>query len=101
MAHPLKVMATETLAGGRTITTAEAKLYGIMSFDPGGAGRAVTLPAIAETVGQLLVIANTADAAEVLTIADSVGTVITPTQAESAFLWNDGVRWRGIAGANS
>lgn len=101
MSHPQKVMTTETLTGTRVITTAECKQYGIMSFDPGGAGRAITLPTIADTIGQNLVIANTADAAEVLTISDSVGTVCTPTQAESAVLWNDGVRWRGIAGANS
>lgn len=101
MSHPQKVLATETLAGTRVITVAECQQYGIMSFDPGGAGRAITLPAIASTIGQSLVIANTADAAEVLTISDSVGTVCTPTQAESAVLWNDGVRWRGIAGANS
>lgn len=101
MAHPQKVMTTETLTGTRVITVAECKTYAIMSFDPGGAGRAITLPAIASTIGQQLMIANTADAAEILTISDSVGTVITPTQNESAVLWNDGVRWRGIAGANS
>lgn len=101
MAHKLSILPTETLAGGRTITVAECKEYGILSFDPGGAGRAITLPAIASTIGEIMVIANTADAAEVLTISDSVGTVITPTQNESAILWNDGVRWRGIAGANS
>ena len=101
MAHPYKVMPAETLSGTRVITVTECQTYGIMSFDPGGAGRAITLPAIASTVGQELRIKNTADAAEVLTISDSVGTVITPTQNEAAILWNDGVRWCGIAGANS
>jgi hypothetical protein len=101
MADKKRVMTTETLAGTRTLTAEEVGDYAIMSFDPGGAGRSVVLPAIADTIGHSIVIANTADAAEVLTISDSVGTVITPTQAESAILWNDGVRWRGIAGANS
>ena len=101
MAHPMKIMAAETLAGTRVITVAECQANAIMTFDPGGAGRAITLPAIASTVGQQLMIRNSADGAEVLTISDSVGTVVTPTQAESCTLWNDGVRWCGIAGANS
>lgn len=101
MSDKKRVMATETLAGTRVLTAAEVNSYAIMSFDPGGSARAITLPAIASNVGESIVIANTADAAEVLTISDSVGTVVTPTQAESAILWNDGVRWRGIAGANS
>lgn len=101
MAHKMTAATAETLTGTRVITTAEAKQYAFWALDPGGAGRAITLPTIADTVGQMLWIANTADAAEVLTISDSVGTVCTPTQAESAVLWNDGVRWRGIAGANS
>lgn len=101
MADKKRILPTETLAGTRVLTAAEVNTYGVMSFDPGGAGRAITLPAIASNVGESFVISNTADAAEVLTISDSVGTVVTPTQAESAILWNDGVRWRGIAGANS
>jgi hypothetical protein len=101
MADKKRVMTAETLTGTRVLTAEEVNDYAIMSFDPGGAGRAITLPAIASNVGESIVIANTADAAEVLTISDSVGTVVTPTQAESAILWNDGVRWRGIAGANS
>ncbi len=101
MADQKRIMPTETLSGTRVLTAAEVNKYGIMSFDPGGAGRAITLPAVASNVGESIVIANTADAAEVLTISDATGTVITPTQNEAAMLWNDGVRWRGIAGANS
>ena len=101
MAHPLKIMTAETLSGTRTITSAEATTYGIMTFDPGGAGRSVVLPDPTTHDGQMLLIANTADAAEVLTISDGVGTCATPTQAESAIMWCDGVRWRGIAGSNA
>lgn len=101
MADKKRIMTAETLAGGRTLTAAEVKTYAYMTFDPGGAGRAITLPAIADTIGESFWVANSADAAEVLTIADSVGTVVTPTQAETAFLFNDGVRWRGSVGANS
>lgn len=100
MAHPLRVAPAETLAGNRTLTTAEVKQYGIWTFDP-TAARDLTLPAVADNVGQIVVVSNTADAAEVITIKDGTGTVCTPTQAESAFCWCDGVRWRGIAGANS
>lgn len=101
MAHPLRAATAETLAGTRTLTLAEVAEYGIWELDPGGAGRTVNLPAIADSTGQLLLIKNTADAAEVLTIADSVGTVSTPTQNESAILWCGTTRWASIAGANS
>lgn len=101
MAHKMNVATAETLTGGRTLTAAEVRKYAVWTFDPGGAGRTVTLPAAASNAGQMLWIANTADAAEVLTIADDTGTVCTPTQAESAVLWCDGVRWRGIAGSNA
>jgi len=97
----MKIMPAETLAGTRVLTVAEVANNGIMTFNPGGAGRAITLPAIASTIGQTFVLRNSATGAEILTISDSVGTVITPTQNESAILWNDGVRWCGIAGANS
>jgi hypothetical protein len=104
MAHPLAVSSAtvETLAGNRTITAAEVLASSVFTFDPGGAGRNVVLPnASATYAGQLLFIANAADAAEVLTIQADSATVCTPTQAESAVVWCDGTKWRGIAGANS
>lgn len=101
MAHKMTAAAAETLAAARTLTAAEVQQYAVWTFDPGGAARTVTLPAAASNTGQFLWIANTADAAEVLTIADDTGTVCTPTQNESAVVWCDGTRWRGIAGANS
>ena len=104
MAHPLSVSSAtvETLAGTRTITAAEIAASTIFTFDPGGAGRSVVLPDASVTnKGVILLVANDADAAEVLTISANSATVITPTQAESAILWSDGTKWRGIAGANS
>lgn len=91
MAHPLGYLATETLSGNRTITAAELAEYNIFSFDPGGAGRDVTLPAEATSAGQWRVIANRADAAEVLTVKDDGGaTICTPTQNETAMVFCDG-----------
>jgi hypothetical protein len=44
----------------------------------------------------VLFISNKADAAEVITIQDDTpATVCTPTQAESAVVWCDGVTWDG------
>lgn len=105
MAHPFPVASatTETLSGTRTITAAEVKESTIFVFDPGGAGRNVDIPAAsAANAGSFLVIANAADAAEVLTVREGGSTtVVTPTQAETAILFSTGSKWYGIAGANS
>lgn len=106
MAHPLAVSnsgTVETLTGTRTITAAEVLASSIFTMDPGGAGRSVVLPnaATAGMAGQIVCIANAADAAEVLTISADSATVVTPTQAETAILFCTGVKWYGIAGANS
>lgn len=96
MAHPLGVAAAETLTGARTLTNAEIQAAQLWSFDPGGAARDLTLPTVAaENTGIVLFIANKADAAEVLTIKDGVGTICTPTQNESAVVWCDGATWDG------
>lgn len=96
MAHPLKFSVKETLAGHRTITDAELNECNMFSFDPGGAGRNVVLPAEATSAGEFIFISNEADAAEVLTIQDdSPATICTPTQNEAAVLWCDGVQWFG------
>jgi hypothetical protein len=106
MAHKFAVSnsgAVETLAGTRTITAAEVLASSVFTLDPGGAGRSVVLPdaATAGMAGQFVVIANAADAAEVLTVSADSATVVTPTQAETAFLVCTGVKWYGVAGANS
>lgn len=101
-ASRMAVKANETLTGTRVITVAEIERYNSMNFDPGGAGRTVTLPAVAQSEGVVLYIANTADAAEILTIQNAAAaTIVTPTQAEACVLWCDGVRWYGMVGASS
>lgn len=106
MAHAFAVSnagTLETLTGTRTITAAEVLASSHFTMDPGGAGRSVVLPnaATAGMAGQFITIANAADAAEVLTVSADSATVVTPTQGESAILWCTGVKWYGIAGANS
>lgn len=101
-ANRFSVKTAETLTGARVITPAEVERYQAMAFDPGGASRNVDLPAEASSAGVLLMISNTADAAEILTIRnDGGGTVVTPTQNEAALVWCDGVRWYGLVGAQS
>ena len=95
MAHPLAAAAAETLSGNRTLTNAEIKEAQIWSFDP-GAARDLTLPdASATNKGIVLYITNKADAAEVITVKDGVGTICTPTQNECAVVWSDGSTWDG------
>lgn len=92
----------ETLTAARTITLDEVERYQAFGFDPGGAGRTITLPAEEVCEGVFLYISNTADAAEVLTIQnDAAATVVTPTQGEACVVWCDGVRWYGMVGAQS
>ena len=83
------------------MTAAEVQKNAYWALDPGGAGRSVVLPAAATVPGELLFVSNTADAAEVLTISADSATVVTPTQGETAMLFCTGVKWFGIAGANS
>lgn len=97
----MSAATAETLTGTRTFTVAEITQYAMWALDPGGASRSVVLPNAADAGRGLLFIANTADAAEVLTISADSATVVTPTQAESAILFCTGVKWYGIAGANS
>ena len=101
MAHPFAVMTAETLSGARTITQAEADAYTIMTFDPGGSARDLTLPDPTANAGNFLLICNSADGAEVITIDDGTGDIATPTQAESVICFCDGVRWRAAVGAMS
>jgi hypothetical protein len=102
MGHPFGVAAAETLTGHRTLTLAEVQAANIFSFDPGGAARNLILPAEASCAGMVLFISNKADAAEVITIQDDTpATVCTPTQAESAVVWCDGVTWDGGTVASS
>lgn len=94
--------ALETLAANRTITLEELDRNQFFAFDPGGAGRNVVLPAEGDAEGAMIFISNEADALEVLTIQnDAAATIVTPTQAEAAVLWCDGVNWYGLVGASA
>lgn len=90
--------STKTLAGTLTMVATDP----IVQFlDPGGAGRTILLPP--EEDGLVFVFVNKADAAEVLTIKDDANAVTfaTPTQAEAAILFCNGVTWGGLVGASS
>jgi len=90
---------TETLAGGKTLTETDKTVH---FLDPGGSGRAITLPAEANSVGRVFIIFNTADADEALTISeDGTTTRATITQNESCILVCDGTSWRGLVGTIS
>ena len=99
---PLKHRAgvnVETLAADKTLTHDDVELQ---VLDPGGAARNVDLPAEEESAGLRFVIANTADAAEVITVRnDAAGTICTPTQNETAVVWCDGTNWHGLVGADA
>jgi len=85
---------TETLSGGKTLVVNDAL---VQFLDPGGSGRTVVLPALAD--GLRVVIANRADGSEVITINDAAGnTIATPTQNETATVWCDGTNWAGSVG---
>lgn len=100
MAHKSKAAPAETLAGNRTLSAAEVRQYKVWTFDPTTA-RDVTLPNAADVPGEELVICNSADGAEVITIKADSATVCTPTQAEDAILFSNGVQWRGGVVARS
>lgn len=101
-ASRISAKGTETLAANRTITNKEIEKYNAFAFDPGGAARTVTLPAEAFCKGVTVMIANKADAAEIITVKNDGGdTIVTPTQAEAALLWCDGTAWYGLVGASS
>lgn len=94
MPHKMNVAAAVTLTGDRTLSAMEVRSYAFWSFDPGGEARAVTLPAAADTAGQLLWITNTADAAEALTVEADEADIKVLSEGDSCHLWSDGVAWR-------
>ena len=91
---------TETLTGAKVLVFGDAP---IQRLDPGGAGRNLDLPAVTGMAGEVFIIENTADAAEILTVRLTGGgaTVVTPTQNETAIVWCDGTTWTGIVGARN
>lgn len=93
---------TETLTGARTLSFVEIHKYSILSLDPGGSARDVTLPpASAALDGMCIFLENTADAAEVITVKDAATAICTPTQNETAILYCRAGVWKGIVGASN
>lgn len=89
---------TATTATGNITLTAGDSV--IQAIDPGGAGRDVTLPALGSTGQGKVVIDNTADAAEVLTIKDAAANTLgTPGQNESAICTFSEGTWVCVVGA--
>ncbi len=101
MGHPYGVAVLETLGADRVLTQAEVDNANVFTFDPGGSARNLDLPAEADCAGIALFIHNASDNTEILTIRDDAGalTIGTPTQGESAYVFCDGVSWRGLVGA--
>lgn len=87
-----------TLTGARTVTEKELNDYRYFAFDPGGAARTVTLPAESASKGAELILKNTADAAEIITVNDDASALVcSVAQDEAAYLWCDGTSWYGGA----
>jgi len=89
---------TETLSADKTIAASGQTIH---FLDPGGASRNVDL--MPEVAGQVVIIVNTADAAENLTVREDAGvtTIVTIAQNEMALLVCNGTVWKGMVGANT
>lgn len=93
------LFVSQTLGAAYTID-ADAPVVHI--FDPGGAGRVITLPAEASSRGLMFIIINSADAAEALDVQDDgTTTVATIAQSEMAVLFCDGTTWFSLVGTNT
>tara|TARA_A100001515_G_C4514273_1_gene191225 strand:- start:272 stop:661 length:390 start_codon:yes stop_codon:yes gene_type:complete len=115
----------ETLSGAKTLAVTDAKFQ---FLDPGGSARNVDLPDLrtlttdtnseatgdagtdryVDAQGGFFSISNTADGSEVITVrgwngSSTTGTICTPTQNETAFLYWTGATngWIGIAGSDA
>jgi len=89
----------QTASGTITLTAGDDL---IQAIDPDGSGRNVVLPDLGSTGQGKVVIDNTADAAEVLTLQDAANsnaTVGTPTQNESATCVFSEGSWVCVVGA--
>ncbi len=102
MGHPYGSSLLETLGGTRVLTQVEVDDNNVLTFDPDGAVRNLDLPAEADCTGIALFINNAGVVTEIITIRDdAAATVCTPDGAESAYVWCDGVSWRGVVGVAS
>lgn len=91
-------MVNLTLTGTTQLQADGPHIY---ALDPGGAARTVKLWASPQ-IGDWVLIINTADAAEIITVQDSAAAALTPactpTQNESAFIVyvNATLGWRNF-----
>lgn len=93
--------AHEIVLPGTTAGSAQTELLGEDLFvDPNGGSVTLTIPAATALSGRFF-FANTADAAETITIDDGGGTVATIAQNESVVLVSDGSAWYPVVGTNT
>jgi hypothetical protein len=83
---------SETLAGARVLTAAEFRDYGVLDFDCGGSARNIDLPVATVLGGQDVIVRNSSDAAETITLRLTSGgtTIATIDQNESAIVYCHG-----------
>lgn len=96
MAHRMRVATAETLTGTRTLTATEVINYGVWSLDPGGAARDLVLPSATSSAGEILMVVNTADAAETITVKTGETTVCEVGQDQCVLLFSAGAVWAGV-----
>ena len=84
--------SVETLTGNKTITTSDS---GVLSLDPGGSSRNVTLPAEADSKNYAFYIYNAADGTgENLVVKNDGGTtLLTMGPGMGLMFWCDGTDW--------
>lgn len=89
-------VSTATLTADLVLTFDSPKLQ---FLDPGGSARNVDLPPVEESAGLEFKVANTADAAEALTVRLTGGgaTIAALAQDEHGFFFSNGVIWVGTA----
>lgn len=77
--------------------TLDASYPNVLRFDPGGAGRTVTLDAEALSDGLVRLVENVADAVEDLTFNDDSGSLVAVVRAGEIRLFHcDGSTWRSM-----
>lgn len=96
MAHKLRAATAETLAGNRTLTATEVRTYGIWAFDPGGAARDLVVPAATSCTGEILMVTNTADADETITVKVGSTEVCQVAEGQCVLLFCTGSVWAGV-----
>ena len=91
------LLVSGTAASNQTVITSN-----VLLIDPAGSGRNITLPAEASSTGLFLLIFNTADGAEALTIKDDGGTdIIVLDQNQHGIVFCNGTSFIGFMGGET